>query len=209
MPPLLIKISKDFATLFTTINPIATLALFAGLTASFTRAERHWTALRACVYATIILLAAMTVGQVILDAIGIHINSLKVAGGIILFLFGTQMLFGTMEEKTGKSPEAGRDLAVFPLAVPSIAGGGAIMAAIVLTDNDVYTVPERIETGVVMVVVIFMTYLLLLFSDTILRVIGRQGASVLVRVMGLILCSLAVEIVLTALAVGSWGPVKP
>ena len=99
MSPLLIKISKDFATLFTTINPIATLALFAGLTASFTRAERHWTALRACIYATIILVAAMTVGQVILDAIGIHMHSLKVAGGIILFLFGLQMLFGTMDQK--------------------------------------------------------------------------------------------------------------
>jgi hypothetical protein len=107
-----------------------------------------------------------------------------------------------------------------------------MMAAIVLTDNDVYTVPERIETGVVMVVVLFITYLLLLFSDAILRVIGKQGASVLVRVMGLIethslptltrshprhftfyvaapvssiLSSLAVEIVLTALGVGPWN----
>ena len=165
MSPLLIKISKDFATLFTTINPIATLALFAGLTASLTRADRHLTALRACIYATIILVAAMTAGQVILDAIGIHMHSLKVAGGIILFLFGVEMLFGKLDEKTGRSPEEGRDLAVFPLAVPSIAGPGAIMAAIVLTDNDVYTVPERIETGVVMVVVLFLTYLLLLFSD--------------------------------------------
>jgi multiple antibiotic resistance protein len=220
MSPLLIKISKDFATLFTTINPIATLALFAGLTASFTRAERHWTALRACIYATIILVAAMTVGQVILDAIGIHMHSLKVAGGIILFLFGTQMLFGNMDKAKAESPaasaqgsgaplEEGRDLAVFPLAVPSIAGGGAIMAAIVLTDNDVYTVPERIETGVVLLVVLFLTYLLLLFSDAILRVIGRQGASVLVRVMGLILCSLAVEIVLTALGVVGWSATAP
>jgi multiple antibiotic resistance protein len=217
MSPLLIKISKDFATLFTTINPIATLALFAGLTASLSRADRHWTALRACIYATIILVAAMTAGQVILDAIGIHMHSLKVAGGIILFLFGVQMLFGKMDKAKAESPaasaqgsgaplEEGRDLAVFPLAVPSIAGGGAIMAAIVLTDNDVYTVPERIETGVVMLVVLFLTYLLLLFSDAILRVIGRQGASVLVRVMGLILCSLAVEIVLTALGVVGWTP---
>jgi hypothetical protein len=106
-----------------------------------------------------------------------------------------------------------------------------MMAVIVLTDNDVYTVPQRIETGVVLLVVLFITYLLLLFSDAILRVIGRQGASVLVRVMGLIetrslptltrsylrrftfyvaapvssiLCSLAVEIVLTALGVGGW-----
>jgi len=204
MSPLLIKISKDFATLWTTIDPIGNVALFAGLTAGLTRAQRHWTALRGVIYATIILVAAGTVGQVVLDAIGIHMHSLKVAGGIILFLFGIQMLFGKMDEKPGTSPEDGRDLAVFPLAVPAIAGGGAIMAAIVLTDDDVYTIPERIQTGIVMLVVLFITYLFLLFSDAILRVIGRQGASVLVRVMGLILCSLAVEIVLTALGVGGW-----
>ena len=203
MSPLLIKISKDFATLWTTIDPIGNVALFAGLTAGLTRADRHWTALRGVVYATIILVAAGTLGQFILDAIGIHMHSLKVAGGIILFLFGVQMLFGKMDEKKERSPEEGRDLAVFPLAVPSIAGPGAMMAVIVLTDNDVYTVPQRLETGVVLVVVLFITYLLL-FSDAILRVIGRQGASVLVRVMGLILCSLAVEIVLTALGVGGW-----
>jgi len=153
--------------------------------------------------------AAGTVGQFILDAIGIHMHSLKVAGGIILFLFGVQMLFGKMDSKTERSPEEGRDLAVFPLAVPSIAGPGAMMAVIVLTDNDVYTVPQRLETGVVLVVILFITYLFLLFSDAILRVIGRQGASVLVRVMGLILCSLAVEIVLTALGVGPWATMTP
>ena len=65
MSPLLIKISKDFATLFTTINPIATLALFAGLTASLTRAERRRTALRATIYATVILVVAVVAGQVI------------------------------------------------------------------------------------------------------------------------------------------------
>jgi len=191
MSPLLIKISKDFATLWTTIDPIGNVALFAGLTAALTRSERHRTALKAVFYSTIILVGAGTVGQVILDAIGIHMHSLKVAGGIILFLFGVQMLFGKMDAKTDRSPspEEGRDLAVFPLAVPSIAGPGAMMAVIVLTDNDVYTVPQRL--------------------DGILRVIGRQGASVLVRVMGLILCSLAVEIVLTALGVGPWATMTP
>src|SRR5256714_9976914 len=143
MSPLLIKISKDFATLWTTIDPIGNVALFAGLTAALTRTERHLTALRACIYATIILVAAGTVGQVILDAIGIHMHSLKVAGGIILFLFGVQMLFGKMDEKTGRSPEEGRDLAVFPLAVPSIAGPGAMMAVIGFTDYHVYNLPER------------------------------------------------------------------
>src|SRR5512133_2302520 len=207
MSPLLIKISKDFATIWTTIDPIGNVAIFAGVTALLTRKERHLTALRAVIYAASILVGAMTVGQVIIDAIGIRMHSLKVAGGIILFLFGVQMLFGKMD-KAEKSPEEGRDLAVFPLAVPAIAGPGAMMAAIVSTDNDVYTVLDRIETGIVLLVVLFVTYRLLLFSDGILRVIGRKGASVLVRVLGLILCALAVEIVLTALAVGSWGPAR-
>ena len=205
MSPLLIKISKDFATIWTTIDPIGNVALFAGLTAALTRKERHLTALRAVIYATIILVVAVVAGQIILDAIGIHMHSLKVAGGIILFLFGVQMLFGKMD-KADRTPEEGRDLAVFPLAVPSIAGPGALMAVIVLTDNDVYTVPQQIQTGVVLVVVLFITYIFLLFSDGILRVIGRQGAAVLVRVMGIILCSLAVEIVLTALGVVGWTP---
>jgi multiple antibiotic resistance protein len=104
-------------------------------------------------------------------------------------------------------PSRGRDLAVFPLAVPSIAGPGAMMAVILLTDNDVYTVPEQAQTGVVLLVVLLLTYILLLFSDAILRVIGRQGAAILVRVMGIILCSLAVEIVLTTLGVANWAPV--
>ena len=203
MSPLLVKICKDFATIWTTIDPIGNVAIFAGLTASLTRAERRRTALRASLYAAVILVVAVVAGQIILDAIGIRLHSLKVAGGIILFLFALQMLFGRLDSNPG-SPEPGRDLAVFPLAVPSIAGPGAMMAVIVLTDNDVYTVPQRLETGIVLVVVLFITYMLLLFSDGILRVIGRQGASVLVRVMGLILCSLAVEIVLTALGVGGW-----
>jgi multiple antibiotic resistance protein len=201
---LLIKISKDFATIWTTIDPIGNVAIFAGLTASLTRAERRRTALRATVYAAVILVVAVVAGQIILDAIGIHLHSLKVAGGIILFLFGLQMLFGRMDAKAGAP---GRDLAVFPLAVPSIAGPGAMMAVILLTDNDVYTVAEQAQTGVVLLVVLLLTYILLLFSDAILRIIGRQGAAILVRVMGIILCSLAVEIVLTTLGVASWAPV--
>jgi len=206
MSPLLVKICKDSATIWTTIDPIGNVAIFAGLTAALTRVERRRTALRAVLYATVILVVAVVAGQIILDAIGIRMHSLKVAGGIILFLFALKMLFGGLD-KPG-SPEAGRDLAVFPLAVPSIAGPGAMMAVIVLTDNDVYTVPEQAETGVVLLVVLLITYIFLRFSDFILRVIGQQGAAVLVRVMGIILASLAVEIVMTALAVGDWGPAK-
>src|SRR5260370_6657677 len=206
MSPLFIKVSKDFATIWTTIDPIGNVAIFAGLTASLTRAERRRTALRACVYATVILVVAVVAGQIILDAMAIHLHSLNVAGGIILFLFALQMLFGRLDARPG-APEPGRDLAVFPLAVPSIAGPGAMMAVILLTDNDVYTVAEQAQTGVVLLVVLLLTYILLLFSDAILRIIGRQGAAILVRVMGIILCSLSVEIVLTTLGGASGAPV--
>src|SRR6266436_3158135 len=207
MSPLLVKICKDFATIWTTIDPIGNVAIFAGLTAALTRAERRRTALRASVYAAVILVVAVVAGQIILDAIGIRLHSLKVAGGIILFLFALQMLFGRLDSNRG-SPEPGRDLAVFPLAVPSIAGPGAIMAVILLTDNDVYSIPQQAQTGVVLLVVLALTYLLLLGSDGILRVIGRPGAAILVRVMGILLAALSVELVLSALGVGSWATSK-
>ena len=204
MSPLYAKIIKDFVTIWTTVDPISNLAIFAGLTASLTPIERRRVAFRASIYAAIILVVAVVAGQIILDAIGIHLHSLKVAGGIILFLFGVQMLFGKLDSNS-VVPETGRDLAVFPLAVPAIAGPGAMMAVILLTDNDVYTIPQQAETGVVLLVVLFLNFILLILSNVILRVIGRSGAAVLVRVMGIILASLAVEIVLSTLAVGSWG----
>src|SRR5947199_8499925 len=152
MSPLLIKICKDFATIWTTIDPIGNVAIFAGLTASLSRTERHRTALRATFYATIILVVAVVAGQIILDAIGIRMHSLKVAGGLILFLFALKMLFGGLDSKTG-SPEAVRELAVFPLAVPSNAGPGAIMAVLVLTDKEVYTVPEETQNRSILLMV--------------------------------------------------------
>ena len=72
MSPLLIKICKDFATIWTTIDPIGNVAIFAGLTAALTRVERRRTALRAVLYATVILVVAVVAGQIILDAIGIR-----------------------------------------------------------------------------------------------------------------------------------------
>jgi multiple antibiotic resistance protein len=198
------KIIRDFMTIWTTINPIGNLALFAGLTAAMHRSERHRIAWRASVYAAIILVVAVVIGQIVLDAMGIRLRSLQVAGGLILFVFGLQMLFGWMDQP-GASVEKGRDLAVFPLAVPAIAGPGAITAVILLTDNDVYSVQERAETGVVLLIVLALNYVLLLLSDVILRIIGRQGAAILTRVMGIILTALSVEFVLTGLSIGNWA----
>lgn len=89
--------------------------------------------------------------------------------------------------------------------MPAIAGPGAITAVILLTDNDVYSVHEQAETAVVLVIVLALNYLLLLLSDVILRIIGRQGAAILTRVMGIILTALSVQFVLTGLSIGSWA----
>jgi len=202
------KLFRDFTLIWTTIDPIGNLALFAGLTAALTREERRRVARRATTYAAVILVGAVVLGQIILDAMGIHLLSLKIAGGIILFLFSLQMLFGSLESGAGV-PEEGRDIAIFPLAVPSIAGPGTIMAVIVQTDNDVYTVPQQAATACVLLIVLLLTYVLFLMSEAILRVIGRQGASILVRIMGILLASLSVELVMNGLGIGVWaGPVR-
>ena len=202
--PMLGKLLRDFTFIWTTVDPIGNLALFAGLTASLTREQRRRVARRATTYAALILIGAVALGQIILDAMGIHLLSLKLAGGIILFLFALQMLFGTVETGGG-APEEGRDIAIFPLAVPSIAGPGTIMAVIVQTDNDVYTIPQQMATAGVLLLVLLITYGFFLASDAILKVIGLQGASILVRVMGLLLAALSVELVMNALAIPPWA----
>jgi multiple antibiotic resistance protein len=204
---MLAKLFRDFMLIWTTIDPIGNLALFAGLTASLTRAERRSVARRATVYAAIILVGAVVIGQIVLDAMGIHLLSLKLAGGIILFLFSLQMLFGSMEGGNAAGEE-GRDIAVFPLAVPAIAGPGAIMAVILLTDNDVYTIPQQAQTAALLLLVLVLNYVMLLLSEAVLRVIGRQGASILVRIMGIILAALSVEFVMSALSIAPWAAVQ-
>jgi multiple antibiotic resistance protein len=198
------KIIRDFMTIWTTVDPITNLALFPGLTAAMHRSERRRIACRASVYAAIILVVAVIIGQILLDAMGIRLRSLQVAGGCILFVFGLQMVFGWIAQ-SGASVEKGRDIAVFPMAIPAIAGPGAITAIILLTDSDVYSVNERAQTAVVLLVVLVLNYVLLLLSDAILRIIGQQGAAVLTRVMGIILTALSVEFVLTGLSIGSWA----
>jgi multiple antibiotic resistance protein len=203
------QILRDFLMLWATIDPIGTLALFAGLAAPLAARERRRVALRATLYSAFILIGSIVIGQVILTGLGIRLISLQVAGGIILFLFGLQMIFGGGAGSGPGQPEAGHDLAVFPLAVPSIAGPGAIMAAIVLTDNDLYSIPRQAITAGVLLAVLAITCALMLLSGPILRVLGHNGAAVLIRVMGMILAALSVELVMAALGIEKWMATHP
>ena len=199
------RLVQDAIFFLTTLEPVGTLALFAGLTATMSDAQRRRTAHRAVGYSAVILLVSVLVGQLLLGAIGVRLLSLQVAGGLILFLIGLQMLFVGADATSEGDPVAGRDLAVFPLAVPSIAGPGAIMAAIVRTDNTLYDPLEQLATVAVLAGVLLLTWAALLLAGRILRVIGQTGATILVRVLGMLLASVSVELVLTALGVPGWA----
>lgn len=198
------QILRDGITLFVTIDPIATLPIFLALTKQQSPAARRRTAVRAVVIATIILAAFLIIGQFLLDALGIHLTSFQIAGGIVMFLFGLQMIFESEQEDQPTHGESGLDPSIFPLALPSIAGPGAIMAVVVLTDNHRFSLPHQAVTMGVMIVVLSVTLLVLLAAGGIQRVIGKTGSQIVSRVMGLILTALAVETVLAGIR-GSFG----
>ena len=198
------KFIRDALMLWATIDPIGNLSIFIGVTVGLTAAECRRIALKATLYAFSILLGAIVIGQVLLAGMGIQLISLQVAGGLILCLFAFQMIFGTVGQTPAGEKEANHDVAVFPMAVPSIAGPGAIMAVIVLTDNHLYSIPVQAGTVGIMLAVLAVNYGLLLGADPILRVIGRSGAAILVRVMGIILAALSVQLILEALGIERW-----
>ena len=198
------KFIRDALILWTTIDPVGTLAIFTAVTAHLDPSDRRRVAIKAILYAAAVLLGSIVVGQVLLSAMGIRLLSLQLAGGIILFLFGLQMIFGSNLAGGGAQGEQGHDIAVFPLAVPSIATPGAILAVILLTDNHLYPIPVQVGTAAILLGVLLITLIFMLAANPILRVIGHNGASVLVRVMGMVLAALSIEFVMEALGVPEW-----
>ena len=132
--------------------------------------------------------------------LGIRLVSFQLAGGLIFLLFGIQMVFGTGAAAPSSSaePEAGHDVAMFPLAVPSIASPGSILAVVLLTDNSRNTIAQQAATTGAFFLVLGITLGILLLANPIHRLIGQAGSNLLVRVLGLILSSLAVEMILEA-----------
>lgn len=196
------KVLHDFLIIWATIDPIGTMALFAGLTAKLTDKERRRTAYKTIIYSALILIGAIAVGQLLLGAMGINLLSFQVAGGVILFLFGLQMIFS--EKSSDKTGEPLHDISVFPLAIPATASPGAILAVILITDNNIYSIQEQLITTGTMLAVIVITLVLLLFSGKIIRIIGNGGASLLTRIMGMILAALSVEFIMEAIGVDKW-----
>ena len=203
--PWLDQLIRDFFTLFTVIDPIGSVPVFLAVTRGLSGAERRLVAIRAILIASGVLVFFAWGGQVLLETLDIPLPAFRIAGGIILFLVALDMLFGESKPEAEvaqvaklSAREAGR-LAVFPLAIPSIAGPGAMMAAVLLTDSHRTSITEQLITTGVMLLVLAGTLLLLLGAGAVHRLIGDVGASIVSRVMGMIIAAIAVTGVLEGL----------
>ncbi len=189
----------EAVTLFVVIDPIGGSTIFLALTPDRTPAERRRVALKSVAVAAGILVAFLFAGGMLLHAMGISITAFQVAGRIILLLFGLSMIFefGPAARPPGGS-ESG-DVAVYPLAMPALAGPGTIMTVVLLSDDDRYNLPGQLATAAVLLAVLAVTYVLFRLAIAFQRVLGRTGAGVVKRVMGL-LCAVAVDKLLSGVA---------
>jgi len=197
---------REFVTLFVVVDPIGSLPVFYYATADVPRRLHAAFALRAVLIATIVLMLFLVGGQVLLDALGLRFGSFQIAGGLVLFLFAMSMIFGEAKAEAEITEAEKGDLsgAVFPLAMPSIASPGAMLAIVVLTDNNETSVPEQAMTAAMLLAVMAITLVLLLLAGRLRGVLGATGANVISRVMGIVLATIAADAVLGGLeAVGA------
>lgn len=200
---------EEFVTLWVVIDPIGTVPVFIAVTAAMAPAVRKKTALQATLVSVGVLGFFLVLGQILIDALGIGLLSFQVAGGLILFLFALTMIFGETKAESDQkiveaeeaSPVESPSVAVFPLAVPSLASPGAMLAIVLLTDNNRHSIVDQAQTAGVMVVVLLFAYIFMRLADPIIRLIGMAGSAIVSRVMGMILASVAANAVLSALLV--------
>lgn len=194
-----------FATLFVTIDPIGLAPIFLGLTDGMNRAERFAVGLRACVIALFLMTVFLIAGQAILDTLGITIHAFRVAGGMLLFYTAFEMVYGSRAERKKETSEKAvtadqiANIAVFPLALPLIAGPGAISAAILLSSEDPSLEWQFALFGVI-AAVLLLVFLAFLASHLIDRYLGVTGRMILTRLLGVLLAALSVQFVVDGLS---------
>ncbi|SDW18138.1 multiple antibiotic resistance protein [Albimonas donghaensis] len=191
----------DFITLWVVIDPIGTLPVFLAVTYGLSAKARRRVALRAVVAAFMVLIGFILIGQLVLEGLGIALTSFQLAGGIVLFIFALTMIFGQgkPQSELEETPSLSQT-AIFPLAIPSLASPGAMLAVVVLTDNNRFSLVQQATTAGLMALVMAAALGVLWAANPIRSVIGDAGASVISRVMGMILAAVAVDAVLAALA---------
>ena len=185
----------SFISMFTMVNPIGVIPVYTAMTAKLSPQESRRVARKAALTALLILLAFALTGQWIFRFFSISVNSLRVVGGVIFFFMGYEMLQARLtrtqfDDETNH--EYINDISVTPLGIPIICGPGAITTAILLMNESQSPLQSGIVLGII-VALIALTYVLLIGSHQVTRLIGENGNKVMLRLMGLIVMVIAVE----------------
>ncbi|CTQ32421.1 MarC family protein [Jannaschia rubra] len=188
-----------FTALFVVIDPIGLTPIFVALTAGMSARHRRAIAIRACLIGALLLIAFAFLGESILGFLGISMPAFRIAGGILLFLTALEMLFEKRtQRREGQADHPPPDPSVFPLALPLIAGPGAIATMILLTDQA--STLGSVQAIGVMLAVIAVVFVLFQLATPMERMLGHTGNNVVTRLLGMLLAALSVQFVLDGLS---------
>lgn len=189
-----------FATLFVVIDPVGQVPLFVALTQGISAQKRRAIALRACVFAVIILALFGLAGDALLGALGISMAAFRIAGGLLLFLIALEMLFEIRSKRRdGRADDSEDDPSVFPLAIPLIAGPGSIASMILLVGQADGNWAMTLAVYAMMMAAVLCVLALYLLGGFLERALGRTGIVVTTRLFGMLLAALSVQFVLDGL----------
>ncbi len=193
-----------FITLFVVIDPPGCAPIYAGLTKGATSGQRTSMAVRATLIASVILLIFALFGEDLLGALHIELNSFRIAGGLMLFWIAWEMVFEKRTqrreeraEKVAATPQV-EDVSVFPMAMPMLAGPGAIAAVMLLMNEE-----NGIELSLVVLgalgSVLLLTAIALIAAGPLIRLLGDRVEAVITRLLGVLLAALAAQYVIDGL----------
>ena len=184
-----------FTSFFTIINPLGTMPVFMTMTQELTNDQRRKTAQKAVIVSFFTLIAFAVSGDVLFNFFGISVNALRVVGGIIFFLMGQDMLQARLAKTKVTDKEVKtyvNDISITPLAIPMIAGPGAITNSIILWE-DAHSIELKALLVAVLALILLISFLVLWSSGKIMVWLGETGRNVMMRLMGLIVMVIAVE----------------
>lgn len=192
-----------FITLLVVIDPFAVVPIFINLTQHYAESTRRKIALKACLISLFLLLLFAFLGEQLLSTLKISESAFRIAGGVLLFLAAVEMVMGKSMDLAEESKEIKSygDIAVFPLAIPLMAGPGALTSMVVLMRRAETMNFSTFWVIILTFVVLLMTYICLRMSDVIIKIIGLTGTNILTRVFGIILAALAAQNILSGLSI--------
>lgn len=187
-------------TMLVTLDPPGLAPIFLGLTVGMTAAQRRQVAFRGSIIGFVILAVFALFGSSVLDLLGISIGAFRIAGGMLLFWIAFEMVFEKRQERKEKTSQVAitidhiHDIAVFPLALPLIAGPGAVSATILLAGTFPGPIERALLIGII-ALVMGLVYAMLLLSERLDRILGVTGRAILTRLLGVLLAALSVQFV--------------